>query len=85
MNSSYSGISCQLQKSSTKRPGSSGTAGHDGPRARLGEVPLDAALDERDLLRREGAAHADGAVAAKRFCDLRPDARTQSASSIRSQ
>jgi hypothetical protein len=54
MNSSYSGIACQLQKSSTKRP-----------RARLGEVPLDAALDEGDLVRREGAAHADRAVAAE--------------------
>jgi hypothetical protein len=56
-----------------------GPAGDDRPRARRGEVPLDAALDERDLVRRERATHTDGAVTP----EVVPAG--QRASSVRSQ
>ena len=42
-----------------------GSARDDRSRARLGEVLLDATLDEADLFRREDATQADGAFAAK--------------------
>ena len=65
MNCSYSGIRCQLQKSSKKRPGSSGRGWRrcraGWASARLRSMP---ALDQRRPRRRERAAHANGAVAA---------------------
>ena len=46
---------------------------------------LDPALEENDLLRREGTAYAHGTVPPKRLDETRLDRRAQSASSIRSQ
>ena len=70
MNSPYSGIRSQLQKSSKKRPGSSGRLATSARGLGSGEIALDAALDEGDLVEREGAAHTDGAVTAEGFDEL---------------
>jgi len=51
-------------------PGVGRAAGDDGARARGGQVPLDAPLDERDVGPRERTAQADGAVPAEAFDEV---------------
>ena len=75
MNCSYSEIRCQLQKSSKKRPGIVRTARDERALARLGEIAVDPARGERDLVLRERPAHADGAVAAESVDELGGDHR----------
>ncbi len=56
-------------------------AGNERPLAGLGQVAFDAALDQRHLVGREGAAHSDGAVAAEVLDQIRGQHRP----SLRSQ
>ena len=66
----YPALSCQLQKSSTKWPGSSATARNLGARAQVREILIDAGAQHGDFLRPKQLPEAHGAVALKALDDV---------------